>query len=101
MTLETALLDAIAETPDDPTPWLVLADWLEDQGDPRAELFRLTLSLRLEPKHEEFAVRQGRVQELLADGVAPLVPRWTDPVVGIEFALLPAGSFWIGSLPDE
>jgi uncharacterized protein (TIGR02996 family) len=39
------LLAAVLERPEDPAPWLVLADWLEEQGDPaslaRAELLRL------------------------------------------------------------
>jgi uncharacterized protein (TIGR02996 family) len=94
MNLEAALLDAIRETPNDPTPWLVLADWLEDQQDPRAELYRLTQALRLEREHPAFASRQARVQQLLAEGREPLMPRWTDPVYGIEFVLLPAGTFW-------
>ena len=37
---EEAFLSAIAETPEDLTPRLVYADWLEEQGDPRADYLR-------------------------------------------------------------
>jgi uncharacterized protein (TIGR02996 family) len=37
----SAFLDAIADAPEDVTPRLVFADWLEEHGDPRAELLRL------------------------------------------------------------
>src|SRR5690349_9754543 len=36
-----AFLTAIAEDPADPAPRLVFADWLEEHGDPRADLVRL------------------------------------------------------------
>src|SRR5438132_12301372 len=40
-----AFLDDVKDNPDDPTPWLVLADWLEENGDEpdraRAEHVRL------------------------------------------------------------
>lgn len=40
-----ALLRAVKERPSDPTPWLILTDWLEEHGDPadvaRAEYCRL------------------------------------------------------------
>lgn len=40
--LEEAFLQAIAEHPDDDHYRLVYADWLEDQGDPRAKLVRIS-----------------------------------------------------------
>jgi uncharacterized protein (TIGR02996 family) len=40
MTQDEAFLQAIFEDPSDDTPWLVYADWLEERGDPRAELYR-------------------------------------------------------------
>lgn len=36
MNEEAAFLKAIADSPDDPTPRLVFADWLQDRDDPRA-----------------------------------------------------------------
>jgi uncharacterized protein (TIGR02996 family) len=39
---EQALLQAIVESPGEEAPYLVLADWLEENDDPRrAELLRL------------------------------------------------------------
>jgi uncharacterized protein (TIGR02996 family) len=40
MTQENSFLHAIIENPDDDMPRLVYADWLEDQGDPRAAAVR-------------------------------------------------------------
>ena len=39
MTDETALLRAVCSHPDDDTPRLVYADWLEEQGEPRRAAF--------------------------------------------------------------
>lgn len=38
-------IQAILESPDDPAPYQIFADWLEDQGDPQAELIRLQWQL--------------------------------------------------------
>jgi uncharacterized protein (TIGR02996 family) len=46
MDMEEALLRAIQEEPGDETPWLALADWLDERGDPRAEVVRLQQILR-------------------------------------------------------
>lgn len=40
--MNEALLAALDENPDDLATWDVLADWLEERDDPRAELMRLT-----------------------------------------------------------
>src|SRR5262245_56373277 len=95
-TLEQAFLDSIVASPDDPTTWLVLADWLEDQDDPRAELVRLTWSLTQNRQRRDFKKRQARVQALLASGVRPVVPRLTLPGE-FEFAWIPPGTCHIGS----
>jgi uncharacterized protein (TIGR02996 family) len=52
--MEAVFLQDIAAHPGDETPWLVFADWLEDQGDNRAPLVRCegrlqALSRRLKP----------------------------------------------------
>jgi uncharacterized protein (TIGR02996 family) len=93
-----AFLDDIVAHPDDP-PWQILADWLEDQADPRAELVRLTWSLQSEPDHTDFAARQARVQALLAGGMVPVRPRRT--LAGIELTWISPGTFLMGSPPDE
>jgi uncharacterized protein (TIGR02996 family) len=93
-------LSDIVAHPEDPGLWLILADWLEDRDDPRAELVRLTWSLSHEEDHPDFASRQARVQALLAGGMQPVRPRLTlGP--GMEFAWIPPGSFWMGSPEDE
>ena len=40
MDAEQRLIDAMRDEPDSVEPGLVYADWLEEQGDPRAELVR-------------------------------------------------------------
>jgi uncharacterized protein (TIGR02996 family) len=95
--LEQAFLEDIVGHPDDPSLWLILADWLEDQGDARAELMRLTWQLQYEATHPDFPARQERLQELLADGMIPVRPRRT--LDGIDYVWIPPGSFVMGS-PD-
>ncbi len=53
MSVDQAFLDDIIEHPDDDTPRLIFADWLDDQGDPasaaRAELIRVQCRLAANP----------------------------------------------------
>jgi uncharacterized protein (TIGR02996 family) len=46
MTDDDAFVAAVVNAPDDATVRLVYADWLEERGDPRAELLRLAVSGR-------------------------------------------------------
>jgi uncharacterized protein (TIGR02996 family) len=48
MTEERAFLTAILERPDEDATKLVYADWLEEQGDPRAEYLRFVIKVRQE-----------------------------------------------------
>jgi len=48
MSDERGFLTAILERPDDDATKLVYADWLEEQGDPRAEYLRLMVKVRQE-----------------------------------------------------
>jgi uncharacterized protein (TIGR02996 family) len=50
---EEAFLQAIREDPDDDAPRLVYADWLEERGDPRAELIRIQLELARTDEHDD------------------------------------------------
>jgi uncharacterized protein (TIGR02996 family) len=104
MTTLDALLAGIIAEPLEETRWLVLADWLEEQDDPRrAELLRLhrrLLATCCEPdSHPERAQWQRRVVELQDGGVAPCVPQHTlmlpggVPLVG---SFVPPGSFLMG-----
>lgn len=58
-------LGDIKDNPADDTPRLILADWLQDQGDPRGELLALELQrLRLgdgHPKAEELYRRERQI----------------------------------------
>jgi uncharacterized protein (TIGR02996 family) len=99
-----ALLAGIVAEPLEETRWLVLADYLEENDDPRrAELLRLhrrLLATCCEPDtHPERAAWQRRVVELLDAGVVPCVPQ--HPLIlpgGVPLmgSLVPPGSFLMG-----
>jgi len=97
---EADLLAGIVARPDELDRWLVLADWLEDQGDPRAELARLRYLLHVELDHPEADTRRARQLALLEAGLAPVVPTWTN-ALGMRFALVLPGSFLMGSPASE
>jgi uncharacterized protein (TIGR02996 family) len=67
MTQDEAFLADIIANPDDDTPRLVYADWLEDHGrQPRAEFIRLQCELaRLPRRHPRRETLETREQELL------------------------------------
>src|SRR5437762_14318546 len=97
MTLEAFLQAMVADPLSAPTTWLVLADWLEEQGDPRAELVRLIY----QPDYRRDlpgAERDQRVRELLASGVGPVAPTLVNSI-GMKLVLIPSGTFLMGS-PD-
>jgi uncharacterized protein (TIGR02996 family) len=98
--LEAVLLQATHEDPADDTPWLVLADWLEEQGDPRAELVRLQLLLRGELDDPTRLQREKRAQKLIQGGVRPCVPVLVNSI-GMELVLIRPGVFWMGSPVSE
>src|SRR5205807_1360180 len=97
MTLEAFLQSMIDDPLSAPATWLVLADWLEEQGDPRAELVRLMYQpdYRSDLPGEQ---RDERVRQLLASGVGPVAPTLVNSI-GMELVLIPAGTFLMGS-PD-
>ncbi len=100
MDVEASLLQEIHDDPNDETNWLVLADWLEEQGDRRGELLRLTLARSANPAGRGAPTREARLQELLASGVRPCAPVLTNGL-GMQFALLRAGKFLMGSPKKE
>src|SRR4051794_18071476 len=101
---EEAFLSALRESPDDEVTWLALADWLDEHGQPqRAELVRAVRRLRALPVMKRTKARaalEGRVAELLRDGVAPVAPEVVNGI-GMRLALVPAGSFRMGSPTNE
>jgi uncharacterized protein (TIGR02996 family) len=102
MNTEHALLQALHDDPADETSWLVLSDWLEEHGEPRrAELLRAQRQLLRTPFEDRSRrALEQRVQRLLAAGVLPCVPTLTN-ALGMSFALVPAGTFLMGSPEDE
>jgi uncharacterized protein (TIGR02996 family) len=69
-----AFLQAIINTPDDDTPRLVYADWLEENGDAeRADFIRVQCALARLPKNDpRCEALEARVRELFSQVVA----RW-------------------------
>jgi uncharacterized protein (TIGR02996 family) len=101
MDIEHAVLQAIHDNPRDETSWLVLADWLEENGQAdRAEMLRLHRQLRTLQTDKERKPLEERFQRLLRDGVQPCVPILTNSI-GMKLALIPPGQFWLGSPPTE
>jgi uncharacterized protein (TIGR02996 family) len=101
-TLE-ALLAGIVADPLEETRWLVPADYLEENDDPRrAELLRLhreLLATCCEPDaHTQRAAWQTRVVELPVAGVRPCVPQHTHDLPG-GVPLL--GAFLMGSTIED
>jgi uncharacterized protein (TIGR02996 family) len=120
------LLANVLEHPDDQAPWLVLADWLEEQGDP-ASLARAEL-LRLQPERTAARDDPAWVEELdqratailqdhpgLLGALQPFVdkdfPVLSAPAALVMFLLadqtsvidghLAAGSTWEGELKQR
>ncbi len=64
---EEAFLQAIIQTPDDDTPRLVFADFLEEKGNPRGEFIRVQCALAKAPAGQPRpAALEARERELLS-----------------------------------
>lgn len=98
MQTEAAFLHEILSAPLDPTPRLVYADWLEESGDPRAELIRIQDALRKLEAPDRDSL-EARMQSLLHQGVL-LAPPVVRNSVGMNLALIPPGEYLKGS-PDS
>src|ERR1051326_8315661 len=97
---EAAFLQAMLADPHDLALRLVFADWLEERGDPRGELLRLTHTLTQAIDVPQRAQLESRMQALVHEGVPPIGPFWTNSV-GMLFAWIPPGTFLMGSPPHE
>ncbi len=65
---DEAFLRAILAYPEDDTPRLIYADWLEERGDPRAELLRQVWHLpRLSFIDWDWVQEQANVAAMLKD----------------------------------
>ncbi|MFO0926049.1 MAG: SUMF1/EgtB/PvdO family nonheme iron enzyme [Gemmataceae bacterium] len=98
--METAFLQSLCEEPDNPALRLVYADWLEEQGDPRSELVRLTHTLTQTIDLPDRPVLEARLRAVVAAGVKPIGPAWTNSV-GIRLTWVPPGTFQMGSPTDQ
>ncbi len=114
-----ALLAGIVADPSSALRWLVMADWLDDHGQPeRAELVRVHRELlrtctatRETMTRKQFHTRMmernqlhARMMELMLAGVQPCLPQRTiTPSGGVEmrFSFIPPGSFLMGSPKSE
>src|SRR5262245_46536245 len=101
---EAAFLTALHESPADEVTWLALADWLEENEQPqRAELVRLVRRLRGLPvtrRTKQRVALEERVAALLLSGARPVVPEVTNHL-GMRFALIPPGTYLMGSPGNE
>jgi uncharacterized protein (TIGR02996 family) len=93
---EEAFFQAIQEHPEDTALRLVFADWLEERGDPRAELLRLLHLLTQAGEVRERPELEDRLRGLLASGVQAVGPYITNSI-GMKLVLIPAGTFHMGS----
>src|SRR5947209_952208 len=92
---EQPFMNMIASQPHDWAPRLVFADWLEERGDPRGELLRLLHELLQPQEPRAHRRKRARLQELVAAGTPAPGPFHVNEV-GITFALIPPGTFWMG-----
>ncbi len=97
MHYEAAFLQAMV---DDASTALLLADWLEERGDPRGELLRLTHHLTQRTDHANRPLLEERLRALVGAGVRPVIPFRTNSLA-MQFAWIPSGTFLMGSPPDE
>lgn len=88
------------ERPDDTSLRLIYADWLEERADPRAELLRLLHTLTHSIEVPDRQKLEKRLRSLLADGVQPVGPFFTNSI-GMKFAWIPPGRFVMGSPETE
>jgi uncharacterized protein (TIGR02996 family) len=124
MSQEQAFLAAMLSSPDDLVLRQVFADWLEEQGDPRGELLRLTHALTQEVDCFQLAQseaslqkvlpfcemhcqpacrreqREARLHTLVLQGVPAVGPFWTNEL-GMRFAWVPRGTFVMGTPQKE
>lgn len=97
---ESAFLKMIAANPDDVATRLVFADWLEEHGDPRGELLRLTCQLTERIDVQDRVQLEARLHFLVGKRVQAIGPFETN-TIGMRLAWIPPGTFLMGSPANE
>jgi uncharacterized protein (TIGR02996 family) len=100
MNEESDFARALREDPADIRLRLVFADWLEERGDPRAELVLLPHTLTQSVGVPARPGLEARLRGLLSKGVRPIGPFRMNSL-GMRFAWVPPGTFQMGSPPGE
>jgi uncharacterized protein (TIGR02996 family) len=89
MTLDDAFRRDIIANPDDDTPRLIYADYLEERGDPLGEFIRVQIELARLPDEDRLLARraelEAREQQLLREHREEWLEPWRDVVVYREF----------------
>jgi sulfatase modifying factor 1 len=96
---ENSFIEAMLATPDDEFLRLVFANWLEEWN-PRSELLRVTHTLTQSLDLPNRPQLEARMRVLLKEGVQPIGPFWTNSL-GMRFAWIPSGAFFMGSPNEE
>lgn len=73
-------LDRVRERPDDDGPRLILADWLDEHGDPRGAFIRVQVALARLPEDD---ARRGELVRQEQDLLARYSDVWAAPLRGI------------------
>ena len=73
-----SFLAEIINNPDDDTPRLIYADWLEEQGDPRSEFIRLQCEIASRPSYDPALSELREQEQRFLDQHAP---NWSKPVL--------------------
>ena len=76
---EAGFISEIADTPDDVTPRLIFADWLEERGDPRGEFIRIQCELA-DPSED--IERRERLDERQEELRRQFEAEWTTDLKG-------------------
>ncbi len=120
MNTESDFQQALLKDPESDDLRQVFADWLEQKGDPRAELLRLTDVLRrvdvpnrqqvenrlrqlLDPPKPQRSWSQWLVGQPSPEAIEPLAPVGPFFInsIGMKLAWIPAGTFLVGSAENE
>src|SRR3954452_8559701 len=77
MNRDEGFLEAILEIPDDDTPRLAYADWLEGRGDPRGEFIRVQIDLERLPPNDPGRETLEQRERAISDKYAR---EWAEPL---------------------